>query len=241
MHPSLRALLALAALLIVPATAAAAPTITLTTPGDGAVYATAAVVHADFACAPTGTHAPINSCDGTVANGATIDTATAGTKAFTVTSTDDNGETSTVTSTYVVDGTAPAISLTTPAQGAVFAAGEAVNATYCCADLGGAGIASCTGTVPNGQLVDTTAGTHTFTVTAIDNAGNTTTVIHSYRASICSRTGAHAVSCELWAREGTIDLPGLSNVPTKTFADHSGAPRSRRSAGPHSTRSPVTR
>ena len=233
MHPSLRALLALAALLIVPATAAAAPTITLTAPGDGAVYATAAVVHADYACTPDGTtNAPVNSCDGTVANGATIDTATAGTKAFTVTSTDDNGETSTVTSTYVVDGTAPAISLTTPAQGAVFAAGEAVDAAYSCADLGGAGLASCTGTVPNGQLVDTTAGTHSFTVTAIDNAGNTTTVIHSYRASICSRTGAHAVSCELWAREGSIDLPGLGNVPTKTFADHSGAPAITQVGGP---------
>lgn len=233
MHPSLRALLALAALLIAPATAAAAPSITLTTPADGAVYATTPAVAADYSCAPdAGTGSPITQCEGTVANGAAIDTATAGTKLFTVNATAMDGATSSVTHTYTVDSTAPAIALTTPAQGAVFASGEAVNATYSCADLGGAGMASCTGTVPSGQPLDTTPGTHTFTVTAIDNAGNTTTVTHSYRASICSRTGAHAVSCELWARTGTIDLPGMSNVPTKTFADHSGAPAITQVGGP---------
>ena len=106
MHPSLRALLALAALLIAPATAAAAPSITLTTPADGAVYATAPAVHADFACAPdSSTLAAVTQCEGTVANGAAIDTATAGTKAFTVTATDADGATSSVTHTYTVDST----------------------------------------------------------------------------------------------------------------------------------------
>ena len=233
MHPSLRALLALAALLIAPATAAAAPSITLTTPADGAVYASAPPVLADYACAPdAGTLSPVTQCEGTVANGAAIDTATAGTKAFTVTATDADGATSSVTHTYTVDSTAPAIALTTPAQGAVFASGEVVNAAYACADTGGAGMASCTGTVPDGQPLDTTPGTHTFTVTAIDNAGNSTTVTHSYRASVCTRTGTHAVSCELWARAGTIDLPGLANVPIKTFADHSGAPAITQVGGP---------
>ena len=96
-------------------------------------------------------------------------------------------------------------------------------------------MASCTGTVPNGQPLDTTPGTHTFTVTAIDNAGNTTTVTHSYRASICSRTGAHAVSCELWARAGTIDLPGMRNVPDQDVR------RPQRCAGDHAGRRPHPR
>ncbi len=232
MHPSLRALLALAAVLLAPATAAAAPSISISTPPDGAVYATGSSVLADYACAPDGTTlAPVTQCDGPVANGAAIDTATAGTKTFTVTAQDADGPV-TATTTYTVDGTAPAIALTTPAQGAVFAKDEVVNAEYTCADLGGAGLASCTGTVPNGQPIDTTAGAHTFTVTATDNAGNTTTVTHSYNASICTRTGTHAVSCELWARTGTIDLPGAADVPIKTFADHSGAPAITQVGGP---------
>ena len=234
MHPSLRALIALAAVLLAPATAMAAqPSITLTAPADGAVYATGATVNADYTCSPDPvTLAAVTTCAGDVANGAPIDTATAGSKTFTVNATDANGDTNLAMHTYTVDGTAPAISLTTPAQGAVFAENEVVNAAYSCTDLGGAGIASCTGTVPTGTALDTSAGTHTFTVTAIDNAGNTTTVTHSYRASICTRTGTHAVSCELWARTGTIDLPGTPNLPIKTFADHTGAPAITQVGGP---------
>ncbi|HET6172790.1 MAG TPA: hypothetical protein VFD90_09295 [Gaiellales bacterium] len=234
MHPSIRALLVLAAVLIAPATAAAAPSITITTPPEGAVYAIGGpAVPADYACAPdSGTLAAVDQCDGPVAYGAAIDTATAGTKAFTVTAHDANGETSTATHSYLVDGTAPAVSLTTPAQGAVFAKDEVVAATYSCADLGGAGLASCTGTVPSGQPLDTSAGTHTFTVTATDNAGNSTSVTHSYRASVCTRTALHAVSCDLWARTGTIDLPGAPNLPIKTFADHDGAPAVTQVGGP---------
>jgi hypothetical protein len=234
MHSSLRALLVLAVVLIAPAAAAAAPSITITTPPDGAFYPTAPpTVLANYACAPDPvTNSPITQCDGPVINGAVIDTATAGSKVFTVTTMDFAGATNSVTHNYTVDGTPPAIALTTPAQGAVFAQGEAVMAAYGCTDPGGTGPQpSCVGTVPDGQLISTTPGTHTFTVTAIDNAGNTTVVTHSYRASICSRTGA-TVSCELWARPGTIDLPGALNVPTKTFADHTGAPAITQVGGP---------
>ncbi|MDX6539563.1 MAG: hypothetical protein QOI71_1173 [Gaiellales bacterium] len=234
MHRSLRALLALSAVLIAPASAMAAqPSITITAPAAGGAYATAETVNADYSCSPDpGTLAPVTTCAGDVANNAPIDTATAGTKTFTVNATDSNGDTNTVVHTYTVDGTAPAIALTTPAQGAVFANNEAVNAVYSCTDLGGAGLASCTGTVPSGQPLNTSAGTHTFTVTAIDNAGNTTTVTHSYRASICTRTAANAVSCDIWARTGTVDLPGAANLPTKTFADHGGAPAITQVGGP---------
>ena len=234
MHPSLRALLALAAVLIAPATAAAAPSITLTTPADGAVYATAPAVAADYSCAPdAGTSAPVTQCTGTVANGAAIDTATAGTEGVhgqrhgrrrrhehrhphlhrrrdrAGDRTDD---------ARAGRGLREVARPSTPPTAAPISAERASPRAP----------ARCR----SGQPLDTTAGTHTFTVTATDNAGNTTTVTHSYRASICSRTGTHAVSCELWARTGTIDLPGMSNVPTKTFADHSGAPAITQVGGP---------
>jgi hypothetical protein len=49
-----------------------------------------------------------------------------------------------------------------------------VLADYGCTDEeGGSGLASCDGTVPSGQPIDTsTKGDHTFIVTARDKAGN---------------------------------------------------------------------
>jgi hypothetical protein len=69
-----------------------------------------------------------------------------------------------------------------PPQGAVYAQNQAVAVSYSCADdAGGSGLASCSGPVPNGGALDTsTSGVHTFTVTAADNAGNTSFVTHSY-------------------------------------------------------------
>jgi YVTN family beta-propeller protein len=80
------------------------------------------------------------------------------------------------------DGTTPTIDLRTPADGAQYDFGDVVAADYSCADEdGGSGLASCSGDVASGAPLDTTtAGPHTFTVTARDNAGNTATVTHSY-------------------------------------------------------------
>ncbi|MFN2416869.1 MAG: PxKF domain-containing protein, partial [Pyrinomonadaceae bacterium] len=47
---------------------------------------------------------------------------------------------------------------------------------------GGSGLASCTGTVANGALIDTSAvGSHTFTVTGADIAGNSATATSTYK------------------------------------------------------------
>ncbi|WP_066947076.1 PxKF domain-containing protein [Microtetraspora fusca] len=71
-----------------------------------------------------------------------------------------------------VDLTKPTISLTTPADGAVFTLGTAATASYRCDD-NLSGVATCTGTVPDGSPLDTsTVGFHAFTVKAADNAGN---------------------------------------------------------------------
>lgn len=80
------------------------------------------------------------------------------------------------------DTIAPTILLTTPAEGAVFTLGQAVNADYACQDEeGGSGLASCVGSVANGSLIDTSSvGTKSFTVNAADNAGNPASVTHNY-------------------------------------------------------------
>jgi YVTN family beta-propeller protein len=79
------------------------------------------------------------------------------------------------------DAQDPTIDLRTPSDGVAYQLGQAVAADYSCADTGGSGLASCEGDVPSGAALDTaTAGQHSFTVTAIDGAGNTASVTHTY-------------------------------------------------------------
>jgi lysophospholipase L1-like esterase len=80
-----------------------------------------------------------------------------------------------------IDKTAPQVHAVTPADGATFVQHEEVEASFDCSDAGGSGIAACEGTVEDGELIDTsTVGEKSFTVTAVDGAGNTTTEVRSY-------------------------------------------------------------
>ena len=80
------------------------------------------------------------------------------------------------------DGTAPTVEVASPSDGARYTLGQAVTAAYTCADDGGSGIASCVAGTPAGGTVDTsTAGTHSFRVTATDGAGNATDAVATYR------------------------------------------------------------
>jgi hypothetical protein len=79
-----------------------------------------------------------------------------------------------VSATVSIDKTPPTVAISAPASGATYPQGAAVTASYTCADTL-SGIASCVGSVASGAAVNTaTAGTFTFTVTAIDKAGNAT-------------------------------------------------------------------
>jgi hypothetical protein len=79
------------------------------------------------------------------------------------------------------DTTDPTVVASTPPAGAVYARNRVVNADFSCADTGSSGLASCDGTVADGHAIETaTLGQHTFTVTASDNAGNTTEVNRTY-------------------------------------------------------------
>ncbi len=162
---------------------AAGPDITITTPVDGATYARGATVLADFACTDEVGGSGVASCVGTVADGAAINTATLGAHSFTVNASDNSGNNTTRTHNYTVtDQSPPTITLTTPVDAADYGRGSSVIADYACTDdVGGSGIATCSGTVADGAAIDTaTLGSHGFTVNATDGAGNPASVSVNY-------------------------------------------------------------
>jgi hypothetical protein len=152
-----------------------APTIAIASPSQGAVYDLGQQVAASYSCTDEAGGSGLATCAGTVANGADVDTLSAGEKSFTVTATDNAGNPASQTVTYrVVDRVGPEITLTSPADGAVYSFGQRVLAAYSCTDQpGGSGVATCDGTVANGKEIDTKSfGTHSFEVRATDGAGN---------------------------------------------------------------------
>ena len=77
------------------------PTITLSTPANGANFTQGQTVAASYSCSPPA-DTTITSCAGTVAAGAPIDTSTLGPHTFTATATDTDGIAVTQTATYSV-------------------------------------------------------------------------------------------------------------------------------------------
>ena len=85
--------------------------------------------------------------------------------------------------TVLNDTTAPMISITTPAGGSEFDQDQVVLPDVTCNDGSGTGVASCTetaGTDASGNVDTTTLGSHTFTVTSTDYAGNSSTQSVTY-------------------------------------------------------------
>ena len=160
-----------------------APVISVSTPSAGAVYGLGESVTADYGCQDEPGGSGLAGCTGTTADGAALDTSSVGEKTFMVEATDKAGNKASKSLTYtVVDQAPPAISLTAPADGAVYSLGQSVVAAYSCEDQPGAsGVASCHGTVPSGASVDTSSfGKHSFEVSASDRAGNTSSKIVTY-------------------------------------------------------------
>jgi hypothetical protein len=79
-----------------------------------------------------------------------------------------------------IDKTPPVIAIAQPADGAAFILGQAATASYACTDAA-SGIAMCTGPVPSGAPLDTSAaGLRPFAVHALDLAGNAAALTYRY-------------------------------------------------------------
>ena len=149
------------------------PDITVTVPSEGQVFAsdqgnipTAFTCHDDTD--------PNPRCEGP----AFIDTTQVGDQLFTVTGTDQTGNSAPQLVHYrVVDMIPPQITITAPTAGQHFPLHSTQDATFDCTDAGGSLIDQCEGT----QNVDTSQlGPQMFTVLAIDGAGNRTTMSVPY-------------------------------------------------------------
>jgi hypothetical protein len=81
---------------------------------------------------------------------------------------------------FKADAVRPSVTVTAPADGAVYPLDKLVTAKFKCTDAQ-SGVGTCVGTVANGaNLATGTIGSHAFTVTATDKAGNVTTVTNHY-------------------------------------------------------------
>ena len=86
-----------------------------------------------------------------------------------------------------IDATPPLVRFISPVDGFTYPLGTQAVAAYSCTD-NQSGLASCTGTAPNGTVLQlNTPGPQTFTVTAVDKAGNQTVVTHTYTVAPAER------------------------------------------------------
>jgi len=154
-----------------------APTATISAPAPGAGYTQGQSLTAAYTCAAaTGTP----TCTGTLPVGAAIDTSVLGAHQFSVTATDSKPFTTVTTSTYTIVPP-PSIVIAGPAPQGVYVQGQVLPASFSCSTSAPVTIVSCAAPAAPGAPIDTqTTGTHTFTVSATDSNGISTSQSVTY-------------------------------------------------------------
>jgi hypothetical protein len=165
------------------------PEVVITAPINNAAYLWTALPAADFTCIP-GAGSTIQSCTATVggqpiSEGQPLPNAF-GAHVLSVTATDADGLSSTVSVTYTVTVSAvslPPVSIQAPQQGASYRLGQSVAARYSClATTMGPALKSCVGSVPARHRINTrTLGAHSFSVSATNDQGESTTETVTYK------------------------------------------------------------
>ena len=155
-----------------------APTESISAPAPGGAYTQGQALSASYSCASSTAGSP--TCTGSQPNGAAIDTSVLGQHSFSVTGTDANVYHTTTTATYTIVPP-PAIAISGPAPGATYAQGQVLAAQFSCTTSAPVQIASCAAPVPNGGAINTqTIGSHSFTDSATDSNGITTSQTITY-------------------------------------------------------------
>ncbi|MGN6872388.1 MAG: hypothetical protein ACTHMY_28700, partial [Solirubrobacteraceae bacterium] len=161
-------------------TVTGAPTAQITTPADNQIYNLGQNVPTAFSCADASGGPGIQSCadsTGSTDGTGTLDTSTSGLHTYTVTATSKDGQKGTASISYTVVGL-PIAAITSPADGQTYNLGQHVFTTFSCTEAtNGPGIQTCKdsngGTGTAGILDTSTAGAHTYTVTASSKDGQT--------------------------------------------------------------------
>ncbi len=158
-----------------------APQIAVASPIENAVYTFNQQVAANYAC--TDENSGIALCEGTTANGASLDTSSTGAKTFTINARDNAGNTSSRTVNYTVIKAATQTSLASSNLSSIFGETATLTATVTSAsgvptgtvEFLAAGTSLGTGNLQNGSAVLSIsaleAGSHTITAVYQESAG----------------------------------------------------------------------
>jgi hypothetical protein len=194
------------------------PSAQIAFPADNQAFNLNQAVSTVFSCTEAPGGPGLSQCvDSGGASGGSgqLDTSTTGAHSYTVTAASKDGLTATATIRYTVIGP-PSAQIASPADGASYAPGQVVAASYGCTEAaGGPGIQSCAGTVAAGAPIDTTEpGQHTFTVTAISNDGQHAALTFHY--TVVPASNQFAVRHVKVGRNGIVqfdvELPGAGQL-----------------------------